>query len=42
MSTTGQSSGGAAKLHRAHNFNAGPAVLPLEVLQQVQAEFLDY
>ena len=42
MSTKGQSSGGAAKLHRAHNFNAGPAVLPLAVLQQVQAELLDY
>jgi phosphoserine aminotransferase len=27
---------------RAHNFNAGPAVLPLEVLQQAQAELLDY
>jgi phosphoserine aminotransferase len=42
MSTTGQSSEIAAKLHRAHNFNAGPAVLPLVVLQQVQAELLDY
>jgi phosphoserine aminotransferase len=29
-------------LHRSHNFNAGPAVLPLEVLQQAQAEMLDY
>jgi phosphoserine aminotransferase len=27
---------------RAHNFNAGPAVLPLEVLQQAQAEMLDF
>jgi phosphoserine aminotransferase len=27
---------------RIHNFNAGPAVLPLEVLQQAQAELLDY
>ncbi len=27
---------------RVYNFNAGPAVLPLEVLQQAQAEFLDY
>jgi phosphoserine aminotransferase len=30
------------ELHRAHNFNAGPAVLPLPVLEQAQAEFLDY
>jgi phosphoserine aminotransferase len=29
-------------LKRAHNFNAGPAGLPLEVMQQAQAEFLDY
>lgn len=28
--------------HRVHNFNAGPAALPLEVLQQAQAELLDY
>lgn len=28
--------------HRSHNFNAGPAVLPLEVLQTAQAELLDY
>ena len=27
---------------RAHNFNAGPAALPLSVLQQVQAELLDF
>ena len=27
---------------RAHNFNAGPAVLPLEVLEEAQAEFLDF
>ncbi len=27
---------------RVHNFNAGPAVLPKEVLQQAQAELLDY
>jgi phosphoserine aminotransferase len=27
---------------RAHNFNAGPAVLPLPVLQQAQTEMLDY
>lgn len=29
-------------VHRAHNFNAGPAGLPLEVMQQAQAELLDY
>lgn len=28
--------------HRVHNFNAGPAALPLEVLEQIQAEFLDF
>lgn len=27
---------------RVHNFNPGPAVLPLEVLQQAQSEMLDY
>lgn len=27
---------------RAHNFNAGPAALPLTVLQKVQAELLDF
>jgi phosphoserine aminotransferase len=27
---------------RVHNFNPGPAALPLEVLQQAQAEMLDY
>ncbi|MDR3574677.1 MAG: 3-phosphoserine/phosphohydroxythreonine transaminase [Anaerolineaceae bacterium] len=27
---------------RAHNFNAGPAVLPVSVLEQAQAEMLDY
>jgi phosphoserine aminotransferase len=27
---------------RVYNFNPGPAVLPLEVLQQAQAEMLDY
>ena len=27
---------------RVHNFNPGPAVLPMEVLQQAQAEMLDY
>ncbi len=29
-------------MSRVYNFNAGPAVLPLEVLEEVQAEFLDY
>ena len=28
--------------HRIHNFSAGPATLPQPVLQQVQAELLDY
>lgn len=28
--------------NRAYNFNAGPAALPLEVLQQAQAEFVDF
>jgi phosphoserine aminotransferase len=27
---------------RAHNFGAGPCTLPLEVLEEVQAEFLDF
>lgn len=27
---------------RAHNFNPGPAALPLEVLRQAQEEFVDY
>ena len=27
---------------RAHNFGAGPCTLPLEVLEEVQAEFVDY
>jgi phosphoserine aminotransferase len=27
---------------RAYNFNAGPAALPLEVLQQAQEQFLEY
>ena len=29
-------------LKRAHNFNPGPGVLPLEVLQEAQAELLDF
>ncbi|MBI9087513.1 MAG: 3-phosphoserine/phosphohydroxythreonine transaminase [Desulfobacterales bacterium] len=28
--------------NRIHNFNAGPAALPLEVLEEIQASFLDY
>jgi len=28
--------------HRAHNFNAGPAALPLPVLQRIREELLDY
>jgi len=28
--------------HRVYNFNAGPATLPLPVLEEIQAEFLDY
>ncbi len=28
--------------YRAHNFNAGPAVLPLAVLERAQAELIDY
>ncbi len=28
--------------NRAHNFSAGPAVLPLEVLQKAQSELVDY
>jgi hypothetical protein len=29
-------------MKRVHNFGAGPAALPLAVLQKAQAEFLDY
>lgn len=29
-------------MQRAYNFNAGPSAMPLEVLQEAQAEFLDY
>jgi len=28
--------------HRIHNFNAGPAALPLEVLDEIQGELLDF
>ena len=31
-----------SEIKRAHNFNAGPAGLPLEVMLQAQAELLDY
>ncbi len=27
---------------RIHNFNAGPAALPLPVLEEIREEFLDY
>ena len=29
-------------MRRAHNFSAGPATLPLEVLQQIQDEIIDF
>lgn len=28
--------------HRIHNFNPGPAALPLQVLEEIQASFLDF
>ena len=28
--------------HRIHNFNAGPAALPIPVLEEIQASFLDF
>ena len=31
-----------ATVNRVHNFNPGPAALPLSVLEQAQAEMLDY
>src|SRR5512145_3256556 len=31
-----------SELKRAYNFNPGPAALPLEVLEQAQAELLDF
>ena len=31
-----------SEINRAHNFNAGPAGLPLEVMQKAQSELLDY
>ncbi len=30
------------QINRAHNFNAGPSTLPLPVLEQAQAELLDF
>ncbi len=32
----------SANVHRVFNFNPGPAALPLEVLEQAQAEMLDF
>ncbi|MFH1183653.1 MAG: 3-phosphoserine/phosphohydroxythreonine transaminase [Chloroflexota bacterium] len=32
----------SANVNRVYNFNPGPAALPLEVLQQAQAELLDF
>ena len=32
----------SASVNRVYNFNPGPAALPLEVLQEAQAELLDY
>ena len=29
-------------MDRVYNFNAGPSAMPLEVLQEAQAEFLNY
>ena len=29
-------------MHRVHNFSAGPAILPLEVLQKAQEQLVDY
>jgi len=29
-------------IHRIHNFNPGPAALPLSVLEEIREEFLDY
>ena len=31
-----------SEILRAHNFNAGPAVMPLSVLEKAQSEMLDY
>ena len=40
--TVALSSGMPATTTRIHNFSAGPAVLPVRVLEQVQSELLDY
>ena len=29
-------------MKRVYNFNAGPSAMPLEVLEEVQQEFLDF
>ncbi|NBW71069.1 MAG: aminotransferase class V-fold PLP-dependent enzyme, partial [Bacteroidetes bacterium] len=29
-------------MHRVHNFSAGPAILPVEVLQKAQEQLVDY
>ena len=29
-------------MDRVYNFNAGPSAMPLEVLQEARAEFLNY
>ena len=29
-------------VHRIHNFNAGPAALPLPVLEEIRDSFLDF
>lgn len=42
MSLASQELGTTKHLHRVHNFNAGPAALPLPVLEQAQSELLDY
>jgi phosphoserine aminotransferase len=46
MSTTAPSTSTArttpGATHRAHNFNAGPAGLPLAVLERIREELLDY
>ena len=31
-----------SEVNRAHNFNAGPSILPLPVLEQAQKELLDF
>ena len=33
---------GVQRMKRAYNFNAGPSAMPLEVLKEAQAEFLDF